>query len=150
MSNKLHSATSGDQVAQGFQYAREQAQINNDHAEALHATRVAKRMAPKVINMVLDGKDTRHTLIGPLGVLPSPKDVDDETATLALNAELRQLNAPIIAEIYRASSYDGYDMTHTLRVNSVGGTEVNPSYIAAEKKALSEARASWGGKFPWE
>lgn len=137
-------------MAQGFQYAREQAQINNDHAEALHATRVAKRMAPKVINMVLDGKDTRHTLIGPLGVLPSPKDVDDETATLALNAELRQMDTSIVAEVYRASSNDGYDMTHTLRVNSVGGTEVNPSYIAAEKKALSEARASWGGKFPWE
>ena len=150
MSNKQPRDISGDRLAQDSQYTRERAQINEAHSDALHAVRVGKRMAPKVIDMVRDGIDKRHTLIGPLGILPSPKHVDDESATLALNAELKLAGASVTAEVYQASDYFGYDMSHTLQVNSIGDTKVNPSYIAADKKALSKARASWGGKFPGE
>lgn len=119
-------------LIEDFQMARELAgkvtDIKKAHIEALHAERVAGRMANKIIRMLQRGEETQDTYIGPLG-MPSTKDVDDTTGTLALNARLKQSGIPARAEFYRGFDSEGGKQIHTLLITHVGDEQVNKSYL---------------------
>lgn len=102
-------------IAHTFKDAQKQREINLDHTEAHHANKVAKRLAKKAVRMAQKGISSRWTYLGPLG-LPSTRDVDNDTGSMALNAELKNQGYPITAKVYRDYDYEGTYNHHTLEI----------------------------------
>ncbi len=131
-------AVSAKDLAEDYQMSvaakRETIVRNQDHADALHAVRVARRMGPRVIHMLKEGSHTQYTKIGPKGLLPSAREVDSRSATLALNAELRQQGLAVTAELYHE------DWSHTLAITHIGDTEVQqPRLGEVEARQIQDA-----------